>query len=237
MKLMGGRLVRQASVTLALAFVTAGPAPAASISYYLNQSNALPDNVNYLKVTVSDDGLAAPNTIYFRVEILGALLGIADTNFGIQRFAFNSSIDPIDVAYRVQNLPSGWNLVVGQNVSGFGVFELVPTGKGGNRQSPVLTFSIDSSGFPTDDIFDYILHGSCPSGGSPDDPYPMTCIPTQGPAYFAAHVAGFSYPGGINSAYFGGDTPVNQVVPVPAAAWLLGSALGGLGWLRRRSVR
>lgn len=30
--------------------------------------------------------------------------------------------------------------------------------------------------------------------------------------------------------------PVEQVVPVPAAAWLLGSALGGLAWLRRRAV-
>ena len=27
-----------------------------------------------------------------------------------------------------------------------------------------------------------------------------------------------------------------SVVPVPAAVWLFGSALGALGWLRRRSV-
>jgi hypothetical protein len=30
--------------------------------------------------------------------------------------------------------------------------------------------------------------------------------------------------------------PVEKVVPVPAAVWLLGSALGVLGWLRRRSA-
>ena len=29
--------------------------------------------------------------------------------------------------------------------------------------------------------------------------------------------------------------PLNQVVPVPAAVWLLGSALGALGWMRRRT--
>jgi hypothetical protein len=29
--------------------------------------------------------------------------------------------------------------------------------------------------------------------------------------------------------------PVSQVVPVPAAVWLLGSALGALGWMRRRT--
>jgi hypothetical protein len=32
-------------------------------------------------------------------------------------------------------------------------------------------------------------------------------------------------------------TPVDQVIPVPAAVWLLGSALGGLAWLRRRATR
>lgn len=29
-------------------------------------------------------------------------------------------------------------------------------------------------------------------------------------------------------------SPIEQVIPVPAAAWLLGSALGGLAWIRRR---
>jgi hypothetical protein len=97
----GDKLRRRVATAAALCALGCASAQGASISYYLNQSNALPDNVNYLKVTVSDDGLAAPNTIYFRVEILSPLLDIAGTNFGIQRFAFNSAIDPIDVAYRV----------------------------------------------------------------------------------------------------------------------------------------
>ncbi len=52
----------------------------------------------------------------------------------------------------------------------------------------------------------------------------------QGTYYFAAHVAGMTPVAGQTSAYFGG----NAVVPVPAAAWLFGSAIAGLGWVRRR---
>jgi hypothetical protein len=220
---------------LAGSFVTgllATPLHAASVSYFLDQSNALPDGTGYLKVTVADDNLVSPNTIFFTVEILDPLLSIAGSNFGIQRFAFNTTLDVMDVAFKVGNLPTGWSVQVGNTMSGFGVFELIPSGNGRTRQSPTLTFTIDSSSFPSDDIFDYIVHAACPSGGSPDDPFPLTCIPSQGSSYFAAHVAGFSYPGGINSAFFGGDTPA-AAVPVPAAFWLLGSALSVLGVLRR----
>ena len=33
-----------------------------------------------------------------------------------------------------------------------------------------------------------------------------------------------------------GNATVSAVVPVPASAWLFGSALGLLGWVRRRAV-
>jgi hypothetical protein len=235
-------LYRKTRVSLGAAAVCvtallASSANAASISYFLNQSNALADGPNYLKVTVADDGLAAPNTIYFTVEILDPLLSLAGTNFGIQRFAFNSTIDVMEVAYKIGNLPSGWEVRVGDTVSGFGVFELIPTGSGMTRQSPTLTFTIDSSSYAADSIFDYIVHATCPSGGSLDDPLPMTCIPAQGASFFAAHVAGFSYPGGITRAYFGVDFPDKaQVVPIPAAAWLFVSSLGLLGWMRPRTA-
>lgn len=226
----------QAGLGAVLLSVMAASVQAASLTYYLDHSNALPDGPAYLKVTVADDGLSSPDTIFFTVEILDPLLQLAGTNFGIQRFAFNSTIEPIDLAWQIGGLPAGWGVAVNDTVSEFGVFELVPSGSGSTRQAPTLTFTIDSSAFANDSIYDYIQYADCPEGGDPDDPEPLTCIPTGGPSYFAAHVAGFNAPGGIRSAYFGGDTVGDgeQVVPVPAAAWLFGSAIGLLGLARRR---
>ncbi|NND53340.1 MAG: VPLPA-CTERM sorting domain-containing protein [Gammaproteobacteria bacterium] len=42
------------------------------------------------------------------------------------------------------------------------------------------------------------------------------------------------YPGGDDYRYVTGGTI--SAVPIPAAAWLFGSALAGLGWLRRRQT-
>ena len=36
--------------------------------------------------------------------------------------------------------------------------------------------------------------------------------------------------------YWGGEI-VGSVVPVPAAVWLFGSALAGLGWIRRKQTQ
>lgn len=54
--------------------------------------------------------------------------------------------------------------------------------------------------------------------------------PQQGLLLFLSTEEG----GGGDAAYLGASTSYFAVVPVPAAAWLFGSALGLLGWARRR---
>ena len=202
---------------LALAVLTlnlAGAANAASISYYLNQSNAeasWPDGVSYLQVTISDS-LSNPGDIEILVTPLAALTVSAGTNFGIQAFGFNST-RTLTAANIVD--PSGWTTGTG-NLDGFGAYQVREDGSGSNRQHPLL---LRITGLTGDIVSDYAVAG--PGGG-------------QGAYYFAAHVAGMTPVGGETSAYFGGNHTMFQVVPVPAAAWLFGSALGLAGFLRRR---
>lgn len=203
----------------------AGTAQAASVSYYLDQSNAephLPDGVNYLQVTVSDAVFGPDNeAIRFDVDLLPALTSIAGNNFGIQSFGFNTLLDTGAVLAAITGLPTGWTKTDDANQDGFGTFELVNSGGGANRQNPTLTFYI--SGIAGDSVLDYVAL----SGGNAG----------QGNVYFASHVAGFldQDPGGaeLTSAFFGGSA----VVPVPAAVWLFGSALGLVAGLRRRHTR
>jgi hypothetical protein len=42
--------------------------------------------------------------------------------------------------------------------------------------------------------------------------------------------------GGADALSFTGRFEITEVIPVPAAVWLLGSALGLLGWVRRRAA-
>jgi len=191
--------------------IAAGSANAASVSYYMNQSNeegTWADGVNYLLVTISDS-LANPGDIEFLVTPLATLTSTAGSNFGIQRFGFNTT--GAGNALTAANIidPVGWSTTSG-NLDGFGAFEVSEDGTGSNRQNP-LFFRI--TGISGDSIYDYAVNGS---GGA------------QGTYFFAAHVAGMTV--GPGSAFFGGST----VVPVPAAAWLFGSALGLLGLSRRR---
>ena len=69
---------------------------------------------------------------------------------------------------------------------------------------------------------------------------------SPGPAYTSFDVAGFLIDG-INEVSFStsattGDYVIGQVdlhysaVPIPAAVWLFGSALAGLGWMRRKQT-
>jgi len=199
-------------------------AQAASISYMLDQSNVagLPDGNDYLKVTVAD---GAAGAIDFTFEILGSLLALADTKFGIGSVGINlpvagpaHSVLPANVT----GLPVNWTVDTTKNQDGFGNFSLIPyTNGAADRQTPTLSFSI--TGIAGDTPSDYLVLSSGTAG--------------EGKQFFAAHVQGFrsdaiSGPGAATSAYFGGSTPV----PLPAPLLLLGSALGGVLAAARRRV-
>lgn len=204
---MTSSAVRWALAVLALG--AAGAANAASISYYLNQSNtegSWPDGINYLQVTIFDS-IANPGDIEIQVTPLASLTVSAGANFGIQAFGFNST-QTLTAANLVD--PVGWSTGSG-NLDGFGAYQVREDGTGSNRQNPL---SLRITGISGDVVTDYAVAGA---GGA------------QGTHYFAAHVAGMTAVAGQTSAYFGGS----QVVPVPGAVWLFGSGLAMLGWLRR----
>lgn len=187
-------------------------ASAETISYYLDQSNELADGINYLQVTIAD---GAGGDINVEVTILQPLLDIADPeSFGLASFGFNAT--SAATASNIVGLPDGWDVDSTRNQDGFGSFELVANESGANdRITPTLAFSI--VGIAGDSVYDYV---ALSSGGNSQ--------------YFAAHVAGFDDPDtGKTSAYFAGMTPV----PVPAAIWLLGSALLCFGAIGKRHQR
>lgn len=232
------------AAALLMGLFSATATQAASISYFLDQSNKLADGVNYLKVTISDD--RAPGVIDFSVEILQPLLDLAGDNFGIQKFAFNVLGGTATEARDVEQLPENWRARNGGRMDGFGLYDIRLQGKGKSRQDP-LTFSIE--GVDLDTIQSYV---DLSTGRSP-----------QGFSLFSAHVAGFNFgecdyggdyddgkddkkgPSGVSgdkgggkgkcvtSAYFGGTT----AVPAPPAIWLLGTAVAGLAVRRLRQVR
>ena len=187
-----------ATAAASLLFATQGFA--ASISYYIDQSNALDDGINYLQVTISDAG----DDILFSIETLEPLSDIAGDNYGIQSFSFNFG----DSGATLDNIegPDGWRVSGDRNHSEYGRFEAHLAGTGSTREDP-LEFSI--VGVSGDTVFDYVtlLSTGNAAGGN---------------QLFAAHVAGFEGPDHISSAQFGGNT----VVPIPASAWLMLSALG-----------
>ena len=204
------------------AFLAAPAARASTVTYYLNQSNeetAYPDGTDYAKVVIEDVG----SDIRFTVSVLPGIVA-ADSNFGIQSFGFNViSGGPTLTSSNFLLVPSGWSVGNGSgcggNQDGFGDFDCVVSGTGNNRADP-LVFSI--TGVTGDLLSTYFALSSNNSG--------------QGNQYFALHIAGFQAPLNtrVTSGFFAGGYQHTNVVPVPAAAWLLLSGVAGLGAMARR---
>lgn len=197
-----------AALSLLAAFSTA-PAFGASVSYFLDQSNDLPDGTSYLKVTISD-GIGG--LIDFSVKTLAPLNSIASPSFGIQTFGFNTTPVGLPTDSALVNLPTGWsgNVAPPPNTGdGFGKFEFAVSNGGSNRQT-TLTFSVDVAG---DTVNDYYELSSGTAG--------------QGNVQYAALVADFT-----TSAWFGGGAPVPEA---DTYAMLL-AGLGLVGFAARRKL-
>jgi hypothetical protein len=212
---------RHFAAALLIGLFGASAVQAASVSFFLNQSNRLPDGVNYLQVTIADGSAGA---VDFTVTALQPLLDIAGDNFGIQKFAFNVVGGTGATRRSVTDLPARWRAANGGRMPGFGLYDMTVSGSARTRQDS-LTFSI--TGVTLDTVLSYV---DLSTGRSP-----------EGFSLFSAHVLGLAS-GSCNSrrgpcirqAYFGGNIAAVEAVPAPPAIWLLGTAVAALAGRRLR---
>ena len=196
--------LKKLSLFICLMTMTAA-SQAASLSFFLNESNRLADGVNYLSVDLTENSTGGVDVL---AKTLDPLNDLAHCRFGIQKLAF--SFDDGNMA-DVSGLPDGWKVKGDRRMNGFGMFD---TGILGSSKAATDTLSFTVNGVGIDDF----------------------------ETFFSAKVAGLS---GVGSAFFGGSfengypgtvVPSDvSAVPIPAAAWLLGSGvLGLLGVTQRR---
>ncbi|MBM4207114.1 MAG: VPLPA-CTERM sorting domain-containing protein [Gammaproteobacteria bacterium] len=177
---------------------------AQAATFYLTQSNTLADGVNYAQIDVTENG----GNLDFIVQALNP------ANWSIDKFFFNLDVNNITVS----GLPASWSFDnSSQNVSQFGVFSDSADANKGNQSLFTLAFTVD--GVNNLSLANLVANSSG--------------------WIFAAHQKCQSKVGDcqgiadITSHYIAGPGQVSNV-PVPAAVWLFGSALAGLGGVTRR---
>ncbi len=208
-----GRISLFTLIIAIAAWLPIAPAQAASVSFFLDQSNKLPDGANYLSVTLTD----SESGVNVLVKTLDPLNSIAGGHFGIQSFGFNFTSNSL---YEITDLPDYWKVQKDKQMSEFGRFDIRLQGKGKAR-TDTLSFTV--GGVTLADFDDYFAaHVAgfewCKLNDENRDGKNKWC-------------------GGkdcVSSAYFGGGTPT--AVPLPAAAWLFGSGLLGLVGVARRKT-
>jgi len=198
---------------MAVVMLLANTAHASTISYVLDNSNALDDGIDYLTVLIDETA----SGLDFRIETEDALNSIAGTNFGIQSFAF-SLTDGIGLTPDDFTLPDGWKLTFNRTMSEAGSFDYRLTGTGGNRADPLL---LSVAGIGLDDLMlDFAAHVA---GFSSMEGYCTDPTDSFGPQ---SRGGGCS---NISSAFFYGARPITPTnIPLPAALLLFVSGLLGL---------
>lgn len=217
-----GNFKKGAAAGLLVALAFAGTAQAASVSYYLDQSDRLADGTNYLQVTISD---GIDGAINFTVDALQPLLATygENNNFGIVKFGFNAipgiplSLSNVDIS----SLPYGWVTGKHQDMGGFGSYDMrLRITDAHTPRSASISFSV--TGIDFDTLASYV-------------DYAINSV--EGPSLFSARVGGLNLACEKNDwscnngdAFFGGASPI----PAPPALWLLGTAVVGLAARRFR---
>lgn len=194
------------------------PARAASVSFFLDQSNTLPDGTNYLSVMLTENETGG---VDFLVQTLAPLNDVAGHHFGIQKFGLSFSDDSV---YEIVGLPDSWRVREDKRMSEFGKFDIRLQGKGRSRTDS-LSFTVNGA-----TLGDFGPLFSAHVAGF------EWCEIIDGKREHGKH----NWCGDRNcttSAYFAGSMQVSQI-PVPAAVWLFGSGLAGLfGLASRRRVK
>lgn len=134
-------------LSLFICLMTASAASqAASLSFFLNESNRLTDGVNYLSVNLTENSTGGVDVL---AKTLDPLNDLARCHFGIQKLAF--SFDDGNMA-DISGLPDGWKVKSDRRMNGFGMFD---TGILGSSKvhTDSLSFTVNGAGIDDFETF------------------------------------------------------------------------------------
>jgi hypothetical protein len=194
------------TATQSMAAVTVG-------SWYLNQSNVFTDGVNYAEVDI------VANSLTGKVEFTVIPFDVYTSTgmfYGIQNFGFNYQNVTSAPNTWTLNLPLQWSQSTNMFIDGFGLFLVTENGLGISRKDP-LEFSITLPNHAEAIASNFAAPSSILGGGKE--------------VFFAAHIAGFTMSGYVDTSHFvGGSSPVPE--PCTILISLIGLCI--FGWLKRR---
>lgn len=182
-------------------------------TFFLDQSNALTDDVSYGEVRVTANSTAG--TVRFDVTAPYVYSGSAAPTYGFSRFWLNTGQLKLDSDFTVVP-PNDWTVDQGAfNVTEFGRYGLQLDAKTGNDNLSSLTFTLAF----TDPSKATIVNFANLDGPDPKKPAQYN---------FAGHIQGFGSTGGNTSHFVAGSVPE----PSTIVLWSL-VGVGGLAFARR----